>query len=136
MADTSILFTRRERRRDAAPPRMPAAACAAAAPWRTVLRGRARMEQNLRIPGPTPIPPRVAEALARPMINHRGPEFAAILGRVTEGLQHFFQTTQSMLGFPSSGSGAMEAAIVNCFSPGDEVLSVSCGAFGNRLARI
>jgi aspartate aminotransferase-like enzyme len=93
------------------------------------------MEQNLRIPGPTPIPPRVAEALARPMINHRGPEFAAILGRVTEGLQHFFQTTQPVLGFPSSGSGAMEAAIVNCFSPGDEVLAVTIGAFGNRLAK-
>jgi aspartate aminotransferase-like enzyme len=70
------------------------------------------------------------------MINHRGPEFAAILGRVTEGLQHFFQTTQPVLGFPSSGSGAMEAAIVNCFSPKDEVLAVSIGAFGNRLAKV
>ena len=58
------------------------------------------MEQNLRIPGPTPIPPEVAAALARPMINHRGPEFAAIIGRVTEGLQHFFQTSQPVLGFP------------------------------------
>jgi aspartate aminotransferase-like enzyme len=94
------------------------------------------MEQNLRIPGPTPIPPQVAAAMARPMINHRGPEFAQILGRVTDHLRFFFQTDQPVLGFPASGSGAMEAAIVNCFSPGDEVLAVSIGAFGNRLAKI
>ncbi len=94
------------------------------------------MEQNLRIPGPTPIPPEVAAALARPMINHRGPEFAAILGRVTEGLQLFFQTSQPVLGFPSAGSGAMEAAVVNVFSPGEEVLAVAVGVFGNRLAKI
>ncbi len=94
------------------------------------------MEQNLRIPGPTPIPPEVAAALSRPMINHRGPEFAAILGRVTEQLQFFFQTSQPVLGFPASGSGAMEAAIVNSFSPGDAVLAVTIGAFGNRLAKI
>ncbi|HKT39692.1 MAG TPA: alanine--glyoxylate aminotransferase family protein, partial [Ktedonobacterales bacterium] len=85
------------------------------------------MQQNLRIPGPTPIPLAVAEAMARLMINHRGPEFAAIIARVSEGLQHFFQTAQPVLGFPSSGSGAMEAAIVNSFSPGDAVLSVTCG---------
>ena len=93
-------------------------------------------QQNLRIPGPTPIPPAVAEAMARPMINHRGPEFAAMVARITTQLQHFFQTAQPVLGFPSSGSGAMEAAIVNSFSPGDAVLSVTCGAFGNRLAKI
>jgi aspartate aminotransferase-like enzyme len=92
--------------------------------------------QNLRIPGPTPIPPQVAEALSRPMINHRGPEFAEIIGRVTAGLQHFFQTEHPVLGFPAAGSGALEAAIVNCFSPGDAVLAVSIGVFGNRLAKI
>lgn len=97
---------------------------------------QSHVEQNLRIPGPTPIPPAVAAALAQPMINHRGPEFAAILNRVTEGLQHFFQTAQPVLGFPSAGSGAMEAAIVNVFSPGDEVLAVSIGVFGNRLAKV
>lgn len=94
------------------------------------------MQQNLRIPGPTPIPPAVAEAMARPMINHRGPEFAAMIARVTEQLQHFFKTTQPVLSFPASGSGAMEAAVVNSFSPGDAVLSVTVGAFGNRLAKI
>ncbi len=92
--------------------------------------------QNLRIPGPTPIPPEVAAALSRPMINHRGPEFADILGRVTTQLQHFFQTGQPILGFPSAGTGMQEAAIVNAFSPGDEVLAVTIGVFGNRLAQI
>ncbi len=94
------------------------------------------MEQNLRIPGPTPIPAEVAAALARPMINHRGPEFAAILARVTEHFKHFFQTAQPVLGFPSAGSGGLEAAVVNSFSPGDEVLAVTIGVFGNRLAKI
>jgi aspartate aminotransferase-like enzyme len=70
------------------------------------------------------------------MINHRGPEFAEILSRVTDHLRFFFQTNQPVLGFPASGSGAMEAAVVNCFSPGDEVLAVTVGAFGNRLAKI
>lgn len=94
------------------------------------------MEQNLRIPGPTPIPPQVREALARPVINHRGPEFAAIMQRVTGRLQHFFQTAHPVLGFPSAGTGAMEASIVNVFSPGDVVLAVTIGVFGNRLAHI
>ena len=70
------------------------------------------------------------------MINHRGPEFAALIGRVTEGLQHFLQTSQPVLGFPFAGSGAMEAAVVNVLSPGDEVLAVTIGVFGNRLAKI
>lgn len=94
------------------------------------------VQQNLRIPGPTPIPPQVAEALARPMINHRGPEFAALLARVTDGLKHFFQTEQPVLGFPSAGSGGLEAAVVNSFSPGDEALAVTVGVFGNRFAKI
>jgi len=94
------------------------------------------MDQNLRIPGPTPIPPEVSSAIARPVINHRGPEFAALLERVTGQLQYFFQTTQPILGFPSAGTGAIEASIVNCFSPGDEVVVVTIGVFGNRLAKV
>lgn len=94
------------------------------------------MVENLRIPGPTSIPPQVAAVLSRPMINHRGPEFAEIVMRVTENLQFFFQTSQPVLGIPAAGSGIMEAAIINCFSPGDEVLVVSIGVFGNRLAKI
>src|SRR5262245_21233132 len=122
------------RRCDVAPPRR----CrpTQARTQRDETRGGNFMQQNLRIPGPTPIPPQVAEALARPMINHRGPEFAALLSRITAQLQHFFQSEHPILGFPSAGSGAMEAAIVNCFSPGDEVLAVTIGAFGNRFAGI
>jgi aspartate aminotransferase-like enzyme len=94
------------------------------------------VEQNLRIPGPTPIPPEVAAAMTRPMINHRGPEFAALLQSVTERLQHFFQTTHPVLGFPAAGTGGLEASVVNLFSPGDPVLAVTIGVFGNRLAQI
>jgi aspartate aminotransferase-like enzyme len=78
----------------------------------------------------------VSAALALPVINHRGPEFAEILRRVTTRLQHFFQTTHPVLGFPAAGTGAMEASIVNLLSPGDAVLAVTVGAFGNRLAQI
>ena len=93
-------------------------------------------EQNLRIPGPTPIPPQVAEALGKPMINHRGPEFAAILARVTEQLQHFFQTSNRILTFPSSGSGGWEATTVNLFNAGDSVLTAPVGVFGDRFANV
>jgi aspartate aminotransferase-like enzyme len=71
-----------------------------------------------------------------PMINHRGPEFAALLQRVTERLQHFFQTAHPVLGFGAAGTGAQEAGVVNVFSPGDPVLAVTIGVFGNRLAKI
>lgn len=70
------------------------------------------------------------------MINHRGPEFAALLRRVTERLQYFFQTAHPILGFPAAGTGAMEASIVNLFSPGDAVVALTVGVFGDRLAEI
>jgi aspartate aminotransferase-like enzyme len=70
------------------------------------------------------------------MINHRGPEFAAILGRVTEQLRHFFQTSQRILTFPASGSGGWEATAVNLFNPGDAVLSAPIGVFGERFAKV
>lgn len=91
---------------------------------------------NLRIPGPTPVPPAVLQAMARPMIDHRGPEFAEIILRVTGQLKLFFQTSSDILTFPASGTGAMEAAVVNLFSPGDAVAAITIGAFGNRLAKI
>ena len=94
------------------------------------------MQQNLRIPGPTPIPPAVADAMHTPMINHRGPEFAAILQRVTERLQAFFKTRHPVLGFPAAGTGGQEASVVNLFSPGDVVIAVTVGVFGNRLAKV
>ncbi len=92
--------------------------------------------QNLRVPGPTPVPARVLAEMTKPMINHRGPEFAAILRRVTARLQYFFQTASPVLTFPASGTGGQEAAIANLFSSGDHVIALSIGAFGNRLATI
>jgi aspartate aminotransferase-like enzyme len=92
--------------------------------------------QNLRVPGPTPVPPQVLEAQAAPMINHRGPEFSAIMKRITPRLQYFFQTNSPVLTYPASGTGGQECAVVNVFSPGDHVVSVIIGNFGSRLAKI
>jgi len=92
--------------------------------------------QNLRVPGPTAIPPEIMAAQAQQMINHRGPEFSAIMKRVTPRLQYFFQTTAPVLTYPASGTGGQESAIVNLFSPGDSVVSITIGSFGNRLAKI
>jgi aspartate aminotransferase-like enzyme len=92
--------------------------------------------QNLRVPGPTPVPARILEEMARPMINHRGPEFSAILRRVTARLQYFFQTASPVMTFPASGTGGQEAAIANLFSTGDHVIAISIGNFGDRLATI
>ncbi len=91
---------------------------------------------NLRIPGPTPCPDDVLEAVGGPMMNHRGPEFAAILKRVTEGLNWVFGVSTDVLTVSASGTGGLEAAVVNVLSPGDRVLSVSIGVFGNRLGSI
>ncbi len=93
-------------------------------------------EQNLRVPGPTPVPPTVREAQAAPMINHRGPEFSAIMKRVTPRLQYFFQTASPVLTYPAAGTGGQESAIVNVFSPGDHVVAIIIGNFGERLAKI
>jgi aspartate aminotransferase-like enzyme len=91
---------------------------------------------NLRTPGPTPMPPVVVQALAQPMINHRGPEFAALLHDVTVGVQAVFQTQHDVLLLTASGTGGLEAAIANLFSPGDRLLAVIIGNFGERFATI
>jgi aspartate aminotransferase-like enzyme len=70
------------------------------------------------------------------MVNHRGPEFAAILRRVTDGLNWVFGTSSDVLSFTTSGTGGLEVAIVNTLSPGDRVLSVSIGSFGDRFKNI
>ena len=95
-----------------------------------------RFEPNLRIPGPTALPPSVREAGARQMINHRGPEFAAMLARILEGMKPYFGTTSDVAMLTSAGSGGLEAAVVNTLSPGDPVLGVSIGSFGDRFAKI
>jgi aspartate aminotransferase-like enzyme len=95
-----------------------------------------RQQINLRIPGPTPVPPDILEAVGRPMINHRGREFAGIVTRAAERLKDFFMTTQDVLMLSASGTGGLEAAVVNVLSPGDKVLAVSIGSFGERFAAI
>jgi aspartate aminotransferase-like enzyme len=95
-----------------------------------------RFEPNLRIPGPTGLPPSVREAGARQMINHRGPEFAAMLGRILDGMKPFFGTSSDVAVLTCAGSGGLEAAVVNTLSPGDRVLGVSIGSFGDRFAKI
>jgi aspartate aminotransferase-like enzyme len=91
-------------------------------------------QQNLRTPGPTVVPQAVLAASARPMINHRGPEFAALLAAITRALQDFLRTRNDVLLLTTSGSGGLEAALVNTFSSGDKVLCFSNGAFGERWA--
>jgi aspartate aminotransferase-like enzyme len=91
---------------------------------------------NLRTPGPTPCPPQVMEALGRQMIDHRGPEAAATIKRLTAGLKRAFQTQNDVVILTASGTGGLEAAVVNTISPGDNVLAVSVGVFGDRFASI
>jgi aspartate aminotransferase-like enzyme len=93
-------------------------------------------KQLLMIPGPTPVPQSVLLAGAAPMINHRGPEFAEALAEVTEGLKRVFQTRHDVFVLTGSGTGGLEAAVVNALSPGDTALSVSIGVFGDRFATI
>jgi aspartate aminotransferase-like enzyme len=95
-----------------------------------------RFEPNLRIPGPTALPPSVREVGGHQMINHRGPEFAAMLERILEGMKPYFGTTGDVAILSCAGTGGLEAAVVNTLSPGDKVLGVSIGAFGNRFAAI
>jgi aspartate aminotransferase-like enzyme len=94
------------------------------------------VKMQLRIPGPTPCPPQSLQAMSRQMINHRGGEFAKILNSTTEKLKQLFQTKGDVFLLTASGTGGMEAAVVNTLSPGDRVLSVSNGAFGERFADI
>src|SRR3954447_16086212 len=95
-----------------------------------------RFEPNLRIPGPTALPPSVRAAGGRQMINHRGPEFAAMLGRILSGMKPYFGTSSDIAMITTAGTGGLEAAVVNTLSPGDRVLGVSIGSFGDRFAKI
>ena len=95
------------------------------------------MRKNyLLTPGPTPLPPEVCEALSKPIIHHRTPQFQVVLKEVTEGLKHVFQTKNDVFILASSGTGAMEAAVVNLLSPGDTVITVQGGKFGERWTEI
>src|SRR5437879_11106438 len=94
--------------------------------WEVVMRqGR----HFLQIPGPSPVPDRVLRAMDMPVIDHRSAQFAELGRAVLEGSQINFQTAGPVMIFPSSGTGAWEAAIVNTLSPGDKVLMVETGHF-------
>lgn len=86
----------------------------------------------LMIPGPTPIPPQVAAAMTQPMINHRGEAFFTLFDEVSANLKAVFRTEQPVYVFPGAGSGGWEAALVNTLNPGDKILSVVIGDFGER----
>jgi len=88
------------------------------------------------IPGPTPVPDAVLEALAKPPIGHRTPEFSKILKEVTEGLKRLAETSNDLFVLTASGTAAMEAAICNTINRGDRVLSLVVGVFGERWAKL
>ena len=90
----------------------------------------------LLAPGPTPIPPEVLQALARPIIHHRTPLYEGILQEVREGLKYLFQTKNEVLIFASSGTGVMEGAVTNTLCAGDKALVVEGGKFGERFSNI
>src|SRR6516162_5715598 len=90
----------------------------------------------LMIPGPTPVPDVVLEAIGRHPIGHRTPEFSKTLTNVTERLKWLGETKNDVFVLTGSGTAAMEAAISNTINPGDGVLSLVCGVFGERWAKI
>jgi len=90
----------------------------------------------LQIPGPTNVPDRVLRAIDQPVIDHRGPEFAELGLTVLSGLRDVFQTKGHVIVYPSSGTGAIEAALVNTLSPGDRVVIFETGQFSNIWRQI
>src|SRR5439155_1164849 len=90
----------------------------------------------LQIPGPTNVPDRVLRAMDRPVIDHRGPEFASLVKSILPDLKRVFRTTEgAVIVYPSSGTGAWEAALVNTLSPGDRVLAFDVGHFSALFSR-
>lgn len=90
---------------------------------------------NLRVPGPTPLPPAVVEAMAQAMIGHRTEDFRRLMKDVQEPLRAVFGTGGDVLILTASGTGGLEAAVANLLSPGDKVVAASVGAFGERLPK-
>lgn len=87
-------------------------------------------------PGPTPVPPEVQAAMARPLIHHRSPDFKVVLGEALAGLRRVHATEQDVLMFAGSGTSAMESAVANLLSPGDSAVVASAGNFGDRWQKI
>ncbi len=93
-------------------------------------------KRQLHLPGPSPVPPRVQRAASRAMIDHRGAEFAQLLARTQEGLRQLFGTREDVIALAGSGTAAMEAAVANLVSPGEPVLVLVGGKFGERWAEL
>lgn len=91
---------------------------------------------QLRIPGPTPLPPEVLQIQSKQMINHRSVEYHAMMGDITQKIKEIYQTKNDLFILTGSGTGGLEAAATNMLSPGDPVLSVSIGVFGDRFTSI
>jgi len=94
------------------------------------------IKKYLLAPGPTPVPSKVRLAMAQPIIHHRTPQFEAVFAEVQAGLKKLFKTSQEVIILAASGTGAMEAAVINTCSPGDRVLVVNGGKFGERWGKI
>lgn len=90
----------------------------------------------LQIPGPSPVPDRILRAMSYPTIDHRGPEFGALGLQVLDGIKKIFKTTQPVIIYPASGTGAWEAALVNTLSPGDHVLMYETGQFATLWKKL
>ena len=91
-------------------------------------------KRYLMTPGPTPAPPEVLAAISQPVIHHRGPDYKKLYADCLGRLREVFRTESEVLLFGGSGTGAMESAVANICSPGDPVLVVSAGYFGERWA--
>lgn len=94
------------------------------------------IKSYLLAPGPTPVPERVSLAMAQAIIHHRTPQFSKIFADAKAGLKELFQTEQDVLILAASGTGAMESSITNLYSPGDEILAINGGKFGERWGKI
>ena len=94
------------------------------------------VKKYLFTPGPAPVPPEVLLEMARPVIHHRTPEFSAVLDQARERLQPLFGTRQDVILLSSSGTGAMEAAVINLLAPGDHAIYVNGGKFGERWGKL
>ena len=90
----------------------------------------------LQIPGPSPVPDRILRAIDMPVVDHRGPGFADLGNRVLSGIQGIFKTTQPVIIYPASGTGAWEAALVNTMSKGDKLLMVETGHFASLWQKL
>ena len=91
---------------------------------------------RLLTPGPTPVPERISLRMAQPIVHHRSPEFEQVFARCREGLAWLFQTKQDVVQFAASGTGAMEASLVNFLRRGDEAIVVDAGKFGERWGKL